>query len=211
MIKKRLLFLFLIMLSCSGTWAAPVYETMWSGILNRRVSTGNRQGIDTTLFKYESLKQDSSFRLVLQEIERMDLSQFKKPEEAKAFWINVYNIAAIKMVSDVYPILQILDRGSFFQSIFDLPAIVAAYKTYTLRQLSTLLLDYKDSRVPFALCTTALSSPDLGLEAYRFVKLDRQLDAAVKQFRANPTKHLLLEESGSRTVPFNWRLNDGSL
>lgn len=209
--KKRLFFLFLIMISCSVTWAAPVYETMWSGILNRRVSTGNRQGIDTTLFKYASLKEDSSFKLVLQEIEAIDLSQFKKPEEAKAFWINVYNIAAIKMVSDAYPIRQLVDRGSFFQSVFDMPAIVVAHKTYTLRQLSTLLLDYKDTRVPFALCTTALSSPDLGLEPYRFVKLDRQLDAAVKQFRANPTKHLLLEEPGSRTVPFNWRLNDGAL
>jgi len=170
-------------------------------------------GVETTVFDYARMKQDtqrpdSLFNRTLQAIELVDPGQFKEENHAKAFWINAYNLAAMRLVIDHYPVDSI---RSFSISLIKYPwskqAIRIGANRYSLQQIEKdiLLAQFKDPRIVFAVSCAAVSCPDRTAEPFVAERLDEQLDTMIRRFFKNPGKGLRLDRE-TRTLTLSWIL-----
>ena len=96
----------------------------WDVVLKKVVETGSREKIKLNLVNYQQIKGDKNFSQLIQKLEKVNLLNLKNKQEKLAFWINVYNIAAIKLISEHYPVNSIKAIGHMFlKTVWKKPAI----------------------------------------------------------------------------------------
>lgn len=190
------------------------FENLFGQLLERYWQPAVRiNGINTTVFDYSQMKMDadqpqSIFNQTLKAISGVDPSQLTTPNEKKAFWINVYNFAAIRLVIDHYPVDSI---RSLHISLVKYPwtkkVIQIGSKEYSLKQIEKdlLLKNFDDPRIVFAVSCAAVSCPDRTPEPFIAAKLDQQLDKMIRDFFTNPHKGLLLNPDNN-TLTLSWIL-----
>jgi len=174
-------------------------------------------GIQTTVFDYAQMKQDtqrpdSLFNRTLQAIDRVDPGQLNGDEQAKAFWINAYNFAAMRLVIDHYPVDSIRSLSiSLIKYPWSKQAIQIGNTGYSLQQIEKdiLLARFKDPRIVFAVSCAAVSCPDRTAETFMADRLDAQLDTMIRRFFKNPGKGLRLDRE-TRTLTLSWILKKDS-
>ena len=108
--KVYLIFMLLFNLSFGN------YIENWNGILKEHSKLSSRQGIEAVLLDYESIKTDNRWENILRELRDIDPEDYSG-DEAKAFWINAYNIGAVKMIIDNHPLKSIKDVGNLFKPV----------------------------------------------------------------------------------------------
>ena len=127
------------------------------------------------LLDYASLKEDPSKLVALREaISNMNL-ELASDAEAKAFYVNAYNILVIdQIVRFYYPVESTISNEGFFDKIKHR----VAGQSLTLNQLEIgrLLRNFEDPRLHFVLSCAALGCPQLRNEAYLPAKLEQQLE-----------------------------------
>jgi len=138
-------------------------------------------------------------KTLLDEFDNLDPGEYKSwPQEDKiAFWINVFNLQKLKIVSDNYPIKP----TSRFLTIYFGPLSIRHIETQITRH-KFLVMDeqftfaeiekrffrkeFNDPRIFLALSDASLSSPPLRNEPYYGYKLNEQLDDQTKRFLSSP-------------------------
>jgi hypothetical protein len=130
-------------------------------------------------------------------------------EQRFAFWINAYNLMAIKTIVDRYPVDSIKDGGNLLFPIWKKEVATVAGRGYSLDEVEHGILrpELRDPRVHFAVVCASLSCPDLRTEPYRAERLDAQLDDATRTFLANETKGLVAgpsDEAARVSSIFKW-------
>ncbi len=137
---------------------------------------------------------------------------FNTQEEKLAFWINAYNIMAVKMVLDHYPLKSIKDVAGLFSSVWKLNVGTVGGKARTLNEIEhDILRKMGEPRIHVAIVCASLSCPDIRPEAYTSERLHEQLDDQMKAFLANPQKGLQVEETNQRlylSSIFKWFAED---
>ena len=156
-------------------------ESLWRNTLNQNTKTIKRDNIQTTGVHYSALQQSQTFQAMKRAIQHIDISQLKTRNEQIAFWINMYNIAAVNLVLDYYPIKN-LDRIATKQQFYTKHALVIAGKPYSLNQIRDILHPFQDKTLLFTLSTGALSSPRLLREPYTASRLPSQIDSNLRHF-----------------------------
>ncbi|MFQ5450167.1 MAG: DUF547 domain-containing protein [Nitrospinaceae bacterium] len=86
----------------------------WDALVKKYVVTTVIDGVELNAVAYKKLKSDPAFAGMVKRLETASLAELKTREEKLSFWINVYNILAVKMIVDHYPIKSIKDVGSIF-------------------------------------------------------------------------------------------------
>jgi hypothetical protein len=116
-----------------------------------------------------------------------------------AFWINAYNLLAIKMVVEHYPLASIRDAGSFLWPVWKKTAGLVGGNAYSLDEIEHDILRgrFHDPRVHFAIVCASVSCPDLRVEPYDAASLDAQLEDAARAFLANPAKGLVANQAAA--------------
>lgn len=109
------------------------------------------------------------------------ISAFKNnvsDEERKAFFINAYNILAIKNIVDYYPVKSPQDISVFYDKI----KYTVSGEKLTLNEIENNKLReiYKDARFHFVLVCGAKGCPPITNFAYTPEKLAQQMDAQAK-------------------------------
>lgn len=154
-------------------------------------------GIRTTSFDYGAIKESDANQLEkAQSILETFSHKFRSKQEEKAFWINVYNFAAMKLVADHYPVQSIRSlKISIVKHPWSKKIVNIAGKTYSLSEIEKdiLLKRFQDSRILFAVNCAAVSCPDREPKLYTPMALDQQLDNVVETFFKNNTKGLSIE------------------
>ncbi len=190
------------------------FERLYGELLARYWHPAVRiNGVETTVFDYARMQQDtqrpeSLFNRTLQAIERVELGRLKGTNQAKAFWINAYNFAAMRLVVDHYPVDSIRSLSiSLFKYPWSKQVIRIGDKPYSLKQIEKdiLLAQFKDPRVVFAVSCAAVSCPDRTAEPFVEERLDEQLDTMIRLFFQNPGKGLRLDRE-TRTLTLSWIL-----
>lgn len=130
-------------------------------------------------------------------------------DERLAFWINAYNACTLTLVIDHYPIEKPHGLASIVNAVRGYPAnsiqqipdtwkrrfCAVAGETRSLDDIEHgIIRPMGEPRIHFAVNCASLSCPVLAPEPYTGDALDRQLDAAVERFIANP-RHYRLERS----------------
>ncbi len=134
--------------------------------------------VDDGLVHYNAIKEDPE---TLNQLTEM-IGEAKKPREApvrKAFYINAYNILAIKNIIDHYPV----DGPKSIDGFFDGISNQVHEQTMTLDKLEKEILfeEFPDDRVHFAVICAAKGCPPMMDGAYFPEKLNAQLDKQTKK------------------------------
>ena len=153
-----------------------------------------------TLVDYRAVGDDPRWTRLLAGLEAARPSDFTDADERMAFWINAYNILAIRMVVEHAPLESIRDAGSLIWPVWRREIARIEGARVTLHQIEhDILRKLGDPRIHAAIVCASTSCPSLAREPYRAEDLARQLDDAVHGFLADPRKGLRIDRS-SHTV-----------
>ncbi|MFT4564009.1 MAG: hypothetical protein ACI9BW_003771 [Gammaproteobacteria bacterium] len=160
-------------------------------LLAQYVSPGESAGVELNQVDYAGLARDPKFKNVVDMIAVFPLAQLSTADETLAFYINVYNVLALNMVVQNFPVQSIKDVGSFFRPVWKRPAGKVGGRQVTLHAVEhKILRTLNEPRIHFAIVCASVSCPDLRLESYVSDRLDMQLDDQCRRFLNNPNKGL---------------------
>jgi len=183
---------------------AKLFRTTWR-------SPTKIHGIPTTVFDYaewarQAKQPKSDFSQAKAALKQVDATQLGGGNREKAFWINVYNFAAMKLAAENYPIDSITNlKISSTANPWGLKSIRVGNRQYGLKQIENeiLLERFGDPRIVFAVSCAAVSCPDRTAEIFNEDRLDSQLDAMIRTLLTNPAKGLRRNRE-SRTLTISW-------
>ncbi len=202
--KKTLLMISLLLTSLNGFAEEPNWST-YKQVLSH-VKPGTKNGVELMLVDYPAIKSDGSLDKAYQELSAFKLAGLSNREEKLAFYINAYNILALKMVADHWPAESIKDSGSLLSPVWDKPAGELDGKQVTLGEVEhKILRPMGEPRIHLAIVCASVSCPDLRNEPYTAAQLNKQLDEQARNFLANPAKGLKIEKDALHVSQiFDW-------
>jgi len=192
------------------TWANFDWSS-YSTLLSQHIVNKEVSGITTSLVDYQGFSQDPLYSDLLERLALYDSTALRGNNKL-AFYINAYNLLAIKLVIDHKPKRSIRDIGSWFSPVWQKPAGVLAGKTISLDTIEhKILRKMKEPRIHFAIVCASISCPDLRKEAYTSNSINQQLDEQAKLFLSNNDKGIRIQ--GKKVYIskiFNWFSEDFS-
>lgn len=194
--------------------SGPVSEgkqgaSAWGRLLDRHVGVGRIDGIRLHVVDYEALATDPDYQAALENLATARPESLASDDARIAFWINAYNLLAIKTVVDRYPIESIRDGGNFLFPIWKKDVGAVGGRSYSLDEIEHGILrkDFAEPRIHFALVCASVSCPDLRREPFTADRLDAQFDDQVRTFLSHRGKGLAPgpEEGEARVSKiFDW-------
>ena len=156
---------------------------------------------DYAMVDYQGLRRKRlELRALLREFDNLDPREYESwsREDKIAFWINVYNLQKLRVVTDNYPIepssriLTIFYRGT--NNIRHIEEKITSHKFLVMDEEFTFATiekrffrgEFDDPRVFFAVSYACLSSPPLRNEPYYGDNLNEQLDEQAERFLSSP-------------------------
>jgi hypothetical protein len=195
---------------CSNSEAFDFSD--WDALVKKHVSPKTVDGILINAVDYINLKKDPLFSGLAFRLGSYSLESLESEKSKLNFWINVYNILAVKMITDHYPIESIKDAGSLFKSVWKQQAGKVGGKERTLNDIEHgILRKMNEPRIHVAIVCASVSCPDLRLEAYTVEKLNEQLDDQMEKFLQSRQKGMKLDWKNNRVYLspiFNWFKED---
>ena len=157
-----------------------------------QVKPGTKNGIELMLVDYPALKADENLDKAYQALSSFDPKRLSGRDEQLAFYINAYNMLALKTIVDHWPIDSIKDVGSLLSPVWDKPAGELGGKTVSLGEVEhKVLRPMGEPRIHLAIVCASVSCPDLRDDPYTASKLSAQLDDQARRFLDNPGKGLI--------------------
>jgi hypothetical protein len=155
----------------------------FDALLERHVHDG--------LVDYASLKKDPGLTGCVRLFGEVDPALLPGRSERLAFWINAYNLFAMKGVADSYPVssireIGVLGRFTFFRGL----RFRAGQRECTLDTIMHKILrpQFHEPRIHFAAVSASLGSPRLRSRAFHPDDLEGELDAAARAFVLDPSR-----------------------
>ena len=180
----------------------------WGVLLEKYVRPNKIDGVLFNGVDYSELRLDGFFSKLVNNLALYSPENLKSHEEKLAFWINVYNVFAVKIVADNYPVQSIKDIGGLFKSVWKLEAGVVGGRGYSLNEIEhQILRKMREPRIHVAIVCASISCPDLSKDVFDSKNINKQLDSKVKSFLANPEKGMKIDPHGKRiflSLIFDW-------
>jgi hypothetical protein len=176
------------------------------------VTIGTKYDTSLALVDYAALKKagllkkSGQLEEIYQQIKVFPVKSLASKAEKLAFYINAYNILAIKIVLDNWPITSIKDVGNLLSPVWGKTAGIIDGKEISLDTIENeILRPMGDPRIHFAIVCASVSCPDLRAEPYTAEKLNAQLDEQVSLFLNNPKKGLSVDSKAIHVSKiFDW-------
>ena len=193
---------FLILVVSGTGQAASFDDSHYATLLNHYAKPGvSIDGVRVTAVDYAALakeagKQGSDYETLLKELASFNSETLESNDDKKAFWINVYNIAAIKTIVDHYPVDSIRSKKIKWSGVpWDRKAVTVGGKEHSLGQIENdiLLEMFKDLKIHFGINCASVSCVNLSQEPYRGATLSKQLDEQAREFLGDRQKGLLID------------------
>ncbi|QPJ60678.1 MAG: DUF547 domain-containing protein [Candidatus Nitronauta litoralis] len=163
----------------------------WDALLKKHVKSTSIDGVKLNGVDYVEIKKDPGYIKLIAGLKVFSPKALKTRREKLAFWINTYNVMAVKMVLDHYPVESIKDAGGIFSSVWKKKVGQVGGKDVTLNEIEhEILRPMGEPRIHVAIVCASVSCPDLRPEAYKEDQLDGQLNDQMRQFLANSSKGL---------------------
>ncbi len=177
---------------------ASIFEyELYARILDKYVHAGKTiKGIQLSVVDYENLYKEyqnpsSDYSKYLKQLSTFNTEDLPTRNEQIAFWINAYNIGAIKMILDYYPVDSIKSmKINFFKNPWKKEIVTINGRLYSLDEIEhTILLGkYKEKMAHFGIVCASLSCPELAKEVYNGENVMVLLERQRKIFINNPKK-----------------------
>ena len=205
----------IVVLFLSVCLPTPLYAfdfSSWDTILKNNIRTSNDAGIGYAGFDYAAILNSREFGKLVGSLESFSPEELHGREEKLAFWINIYNIFAVKLVREHFPVAGIKDVGSILSPVWSAPAGKIGGKVYTLQDIENKILrPMNEPAIHFAIVCASVSCPDLRTEAYTALALKDQLKSQANRFLENMGKGMRIDRE-KKTVHlsmiFDWYEED---
>ena len=207
---NRTLILIVLFFAPVITSAIEPPMDLYQKILAQYVKTETHDGVTLNWVNYSSLKNDTDFTQLVNQIAEFSPEQLDGAQEQMAFYINAYNILALKTVADHWPVKSIKDIGSFLKPVWKKEAGNIGGKQFSLDEIEhEVLRPMGDPRIHMAIVCASVSCPDLRTEPYTANKLNEQLNDQADNFLSNPQKGLNVKGNEAKTSKiFDWFADD---
>ena len=204
------LFTFCLLFALNLAWAEEPDWDLYDSLLKEVVVKGHKNGVPLNRVDYARLLSDARFQKVVEQLDRFPVSKLSGKQEKLAFNINAYNILAIKMILDHWPVSSIRDIGGLFSPVWKKTVGRIDGKNVTLHQVEhEILRPMGDPRIHMAIVCASVSCPDLRAEAFRAENLHHQLEQQTQQFVQNSAKGLRIEGNEIKVSKiFDWFEDD---
>lgn len=183
----------------------------YAALLEKQTRSGTIGGVEVTAVDYSALAgqsddPDSLYRRVLDDFARVDPSERlpatgKSSDALKAFWMNAYNIGAIKIIVDHWPVDSITSRRiNVLGSPWKKKILTIGGKEYSLDEIEhkILLGEFRELRTHWGIVCASVSCPSLRREPFRADLLDEQLAEQGRLFFSEPHKGARLDREGGK-------------
>lgn len=184
--------------------------TEYAALLSAHVRPVTRHAVMLNAVDYAALARDPRLASVAAQIARFPLAKLATPQEELAFLINAYNLYALKLVADHWPLDSIKDIGNLLRPVWKRTAGRLDGKEVSLDEIEHgRLRKLGEPRIHLAIVCASISCPDLRAEPYRAATLDAQLDDQATRFLRNAGKGLRVEGDEMRVSQiFDWFAED---
>lgn len=198
--------LVLCSLGFNGSALATPDWSLYNTLLSKYVVQSENDGTHYIGLDYSTLGKDPRFDELLNILQSYPVDTLTEPSQRIAFYINAYNIFAIKMVVDHYPLDSIRDVGSILRPVWKRRAGTLGGDDVTLDQIEhDILRKLGEPRIHFAIVCASVSCPDLRAQAFESELLSEQLDEQVSGFLRNAQKGLEVDKGLIRVSKiFDW-------
>lgn len=194
----------LLSLLLPGLQAAEPDWKAYSAILQKHVRAGNKNGLPLALVDYASIKKDPVWKTVTDELASYSPARLQTRTEQLAFYINAYNILAIKRVVDHYPVKSIKDTG-LLNTMWTSTSGQIGGKDHSLDQVEhKILRPMGEARIHFAIICASVSCPDLRKEPFRAATLEKQLEEQTHAFLQSPRGAIVQGNSYRLSKILDW-------
>jgi hypothetical protein len=211
LLKNIFTISFVIMIALLKLNAQTTFESNWTDILGDYVTMGQKGGVELAMVNYAEIANDDRFEKLVAGLGSFNPESLFSKNKKLAFWINAYNIAAIKIVIDNWPVKSIRDIGGVFSPVWKKDAITIGGKKYSLNFIEhNILRKMNEPRIHFAIVCASVSCPDILNEAYTANDLENQLDNQTGSFLQNRQKGLRFENDNKLYISsiFKWFKKD---
>lgn len=140
---------------------------------------------------YASLDPGSAYSKLLGQLSTFNPGTLPTREDQIAFWIDAYNIGAIKMIIDHYPTNSIKSaKINIFGNPWGKEILNINGRPYSLGEIEhdILIGRYREKKAHFAIVCASLSCPDITNEVYTGEKLKAQMERRARLFLNNLRK-----------------------
>jgi hypothetical protein len=178
-----------LMLSAAAFAASPDWSVYAETL--QTVKAGKKHDTPLNQVDYSALKKSGQLEAAYRLINTFPVATLVNREEKLAFYINAYNILALKMVLDHWPVDSIKDVGNVLSPVWKKTAGVIGGQEVSLDAIENeVLRPMGEPRIHFAIVCASVSCPDLRTEPYSADKLNAQLDDQAGLFLNNAKKGL---------------------
>ncbi len=204
-LTKRLMAFMALLIVSLNTWAAEPDWSAYADVL-KSVSPGTKNSVKLALVDYQALKANGKLEAAYQQIANFPVNSLANKDEKLAFYINAYNILALKTVVGHWPLDSIKDVGSLISPVWGKTAGSIDGDNVSLDDIENKTLrPLGEPRIHFAIVCASVSCPDLRDTPYTAAKINSQLDEQAKKFLANADKGLRVDkESIHVSKIFDW-------
>lgn len=170
-------------------------------ILTKHVSA---KGVDYKQLKINESKLDA----VLATMTKNPPSDKEARNNKLAYWINLYNVATLKLIIKNFPISSITDLHG--GKPWDVKWIEVNGEILSLNNIENDIIRprFKEPRIHFAVNCAAKSCPPLLNHAFNPSTLDIQLEKQTKAFLSNSAYNTITESSLKLSKIFDWYGSD---
>ena len=190
--------------------AEPLDEALYAEILSkytRDVPDTARVRVD-----YSALKRSDEWPRLLANLARTSPDALSSRDERLAFWINAYNILAIQIVLDHYPIDDIREAGNLIRPVWKRTAGVVGGRSVSLGWIEhEVLRPMGEPRIHGAIVCASVSCPALNRKPFSAARLDAELDGAMQRLLTDRDKGLRIDHDENRLLLsriFKWFRDD---
>lgn len=183
----------------------------YNRVLERYVTAAPDNGARVNLVRYSRLARNQAFRSVVSTVENFPLNKLETDDEKLSFYINAYNILAIKTVLDNWPVKSIKSIGNLLHPVWEKEVGMLGGKPVSLDDiLHKILRPMGEPRVHFAVNCASRGCPEIRREAFTPKNLDQQLDDQVVKFLKIRNGFRLLPKKNSVRIAkqFRWYRDD---
>jgi len=186
------LIIFSVLVGCASADLNEDFDQFFSTY----VTPGTIEGVSLNVVDYRGIKKSPKlYNKIIAQLKIFNLNSLDSEAKKMAFWVNVYNIGAIKMILDHYPVKSITDIGWLLKSVWNIDIIDVAGKKYTLGHIEhKILRKMGDPGIHLAISCASISCPNVRTEAYRAKDLKQQFAEQTRSFLANPKKGAYVDQ-----------------
>lgn len=190
-----------------GGGGAAFDASSWQAFLDRYLLPDRTvEGFRLNVVDYERIQRDgtgpdSPYGRARAEFAAFDPTTLSGRDAQIAFWVNAYNIGAVKMIMDHYPVDSIRSRKiSFLKNPWSIPILRVKDRDYSLGEIEheILLGRLGEPMAHFAIVCASLSCPELRPTAYTAKAIHKEMAEQAKKFLADPKKGLRIDAEKRR-------------